>query len=144
MNFLYFLPIILIVTANTVYNISAKSSPKKINQFAFLVVAYFISTIICVVILLITSKGSISTAISEIRKNNWSVYVISIGIIVLEFGYLTAYNAGWQISKCATIANIGLAISLVVVGALFYKEKISINHLVGIGLCISGLIVMNR
>ena len=142
--FLFSLPILIIISSNIVYNISTKAAPKKINQFAVLVVAYFIATIISLLILFITSKGSVSVAIGEITKTNWSSYILAIGIVALEFGYLSAFKVGWQISKCSIVANICLAIVLVIIGALFYKEKISLNHLIGMGLCISGLIVMNR
>lgn len=141
---LFILPIFIIITSNTAYNISTKCAPKKINQFAILFVVYFVSTVISGLILLITCKGNFSSAINEVSKNNWTAYLLAAGIVALEFGYLSAFKAGWQISKCSIVANIGLAIVLVIIGALFYKEKISINHLIGIGLCISGLIVMNR
>ena len=43
-----------------------------------------------------------------------------------------------------TAAIIFLAVLLVFVGALLYKEPVTWNKLLGIGICLAGLAVMGR
>ena len=54
------------------------------------------------------------------------------------------YKVGWNISIGSTVANILTAIALAGVGVLIYKDVMTVNQLIGIGLCIAGLVVMNR
>lgn len=138
------LPILIIVCSNTVYNIATKSAPKQINSFAMLSVVYLIASIMATLIFIILSKGNIKTVCTEYRKNNWTVILLSVSILCLEFGYLLAFKRGWKISQCSVLCNIILAIVLVFVGIILYKEKISVNQIVGMGICIAGLIVMNK
>lgn len=42
------------------------------------------------------------------------------------------------------VSNTALACVLVVVGVLLYKEAIHLNQIVGILLCVAGLVLINR
>lgn len=54
------------------------------------------------------------------------------------------YKLGWNISVGTTIVNIALAVVLAVIGVMFYKEVLTTQQLMGIGLCIAGVIVMAK
>ncbi|WP_407424770.1 EamA family transporter [Methanobrevibacter sp.] len=60
-----------------------------------------------------------------------------------EVGYVFVYRAGWQVSNATVVANIGLACVLIVVGYLLYKENVSIRQILGIIVCMIGLILIN-
>lgn len=55
-----------------------------------------------------------------------------------------AYRSGWNISIGSLVANILLALILVPVGILFYKENFGFNKVLGIAFCIAGLIFINK
>ena len=81
------------------------------------------------------------------NKFLWSVVMAIImipGQVTATGFFMFMYKLGWNISIASTIGNIALAVVLIFVGALVYKEVITTNHLIGIGLCIIGLVVMNR
>ena len=65
-------------------------------------------------------------------------------IVGLEFGYIMVYRSGWNISIGSLVSNIILALALIPVGIIFYKEGFNINKMIGIGLCIIGLIFVNK
>ncbi len=69
---------------------------------------------------------------------------LGVAIIGLEFGYLMAYRAGWNVSVGLLVANILLAIMLIPVGVLFYKEGFAISKTIGVIFCIVGLVLLNK
>ena len=42
------------------------------------------------------------------------------------------------------VSNIALAVLLILIGVLLYKESINIQKIIGIGLCLTGLILINK
>ncbi|WP_373482223.1 hypothetical protein [Acetobacterium sp.] len=138
----YYLPIILIVTANVFYNICTKSTPATANPFLSLLVTYLVAALLTLVLML--TNGLDEGIVQSFKRLNWTSYALGISVVALEFGYITAYRAGWNISLGSLVANISLAILLIPIGILFYKELLTINHLVGIALCLAGLFFINR
>ena len=137
-----FWPILVVVGANTVYNISAKSTPADINPFASLAISYLIGTVCSVVLFFITSENK--NLFTELSKTNWTSLALGVAIVALEFGYLCIYRAGWKISIATLVANLSLACVLLVVGVLLYKETVSLRQSIGIGLSAIGLILIAK
>lgn len=135
-------PILIVVASNTVYNICAKSTPDNVNSFASLAVTYLIAAVCSAVMFFAT--GEQKNLAAEITKANWTAYVLGIAIVGLEFGYICIYRAGWKISLGNLVASISLACVLVIVGVLLYKETISLKQVIGIVLCISGIILIAK
>ena len=138
----YYLPIILIVTANVFYNICTKSTPASANPFLSLLVTYLVAALLTLILML--TNGLDDGIVQSLKRLNWTSYALGISVVALEFGYITAYRAGWNISLGSLVANISLAILLIPIGILFYKEVLTINHLAGISLCLAGLFFINR
>jgi len=138
----YYWPILLIVAANVMYHITAKSVPTEVNPFASLSVTYIVSAILTLILFYITSPTKNLSA--EVGHMNWTALVMGVAIVGLEFGSISMYKAGWEISIGSLFANIALALALVVVGLLLYKESISFHQLAGIGLCCVGLILISK
>lgn len=137
----YFWPILLIVCANTAYNIITKSTPNSANAFLSLTVTYLVGALVSLIAYFISAQGkSLPVAFREL---NWTSYFLGFAIVGLETGYLFLYRAGWKISIGSLVANILLAVVLIVVGVLFYKEALGLKQVVGITLCIAGLVLVN-
>ena len=66
-----------------------------------------------------------------------------MAIVGLEVGYVFVYRTGWQISNASVVANIGLACVLLIVGYCLYKENVSFRQILGIFVCMVGLILIN-
>lgn len=136
-----FYPISIIVISNVVYNICAKSTPDNVNAFASLTVTYLVAAGVSFATFLISSKGK--NIFTELGKTNWTTFVLGIVIIGLELGYILAYRNGWPMSTASVTANIALAIALIVVSLVFYKETITVKQIAGIVLCGGGLVLIN-
>ena len=134
-------PIVVVILSNTFYNVCMKSMPGDVNPFGALMVTYFVATIISAIIFLYMVGPS--DVVGEISKINWVSVILALAIVGLEVGYVFVYRAGWAISTASVVANIGLACVLIVLGYFLYKENISINQIVGIVVCMFGLVLIN-
>lgn len=139
---MYVFSIIIIVLSNILYNICSKSTPEKANPFSSLFITYLTGTIITVIAFNFykTNKGFFQS----LKDLNWTSIVLGFCIVGLEFGYIMAYRSGWNISVGSLVANILLALMLVPVGMLFFKEGFGLNKILGIVFCIVGLIFINK
>lgn len=138
----YLWPILLVITANTVYHICAKSMPNGIQPFAALIVTYVIATIFSVLLFFMTSENK--SLVPELQKVHWLSVLYGLAIVGLELGYLYVYKVGWKISTGSLVANISLACILLLIGALLYKETISMRQIIGVILCISGIFLVSK
>lgn len=140
--FMYVFSIVIIVASNIFYNICSKSTPEKANPFSSLFVTYLTGAIITAIAFKFckTDKGFFQS----FEDLNWASIVLGFAIVGLEFGYIMAYRAGWNISTGSLVANILLALILIPVGILFYKEGFGINKILGISFCIIGLVFINK
>ena len=80
----------------------------------------------------------------QLGKMNWAPVVMGLTITAVEVASVFMYKLGWNISVGTTIVNIALAVVLAVIGVMFYKEVLTTQQLMGIGLCIAGVIVMAK
>ena len=133
-------PVLVVVGANTIYNISTKSTPANVNAFASLAMTYVMAALSSVVLFFLTSDSK--NLLAELAKTNWTAYALGVAIIGLEFGYICIYRAGWKIGVASLVANISLACVLLVVGYFFYKEVITLKQLLGMGVCTLGLMLI--
>ena len=134
-------PIVIIIGSNILYNVCTKSTPSEVNAFAALSVTYLIAAVVCFVTFLITAKGR--NILTEFGKTNWTTFVLGVVIVGLELGYILAYRNGWAMNTVSVTANIALAVALIIVAAVFYKETIIPKQIAGIVLCGGGLVLIN-
>lgn len=137
----YIWPIGLVVLANVFYNIITKSTPSDANAFLSLSVTYIVAAVCSFAIYLFQGGQKLSEAFGKL---NWTSCALGAVIIGLEVGYIYVYRAGWKINTASVVANITLACVLVVVGFLLYKETITIKQVIGIFVCIGGLLLITK
>lgn len=140
--FNYIWPIGLIVLSNVVYQLCAKSVPEGMNPFASLTVTYFIGALFSAILYFVFSKNG--NLINEYSKLNWSPFILGVVIVGLEAGFIFAYKAGWLVSTASVVQSSFLAVALIFAGWLLYKEALTWNKLVGIVICMIGLVFINR
>ena len=139
--FAYIWPLALVVLSNVFYQICEKSVPDKMSPFASLTVSYLIGSVISIILYYVTSRGG--NIIKEVGKLNWATIVLGVVIVGLEAGWIYAYKAGWQVSIASVVQSALLAIAMILVGFFLYKEALTWNKIVGILLCLAGLVVIN-
>ena len=135
-------PICIVIAANTIYHISAKSTPADISPFASLTISYVLAAIVSLVCFFCT--GTQKNILLEIQKANWATIVLAASIVFLEFGYICVYRSGWKVSVASLVANITVACILLFAGILLYKETITLRQMAGVLVCIAGLILIGK
>lgn len=140
--FEYVWPMLVVILCSVFYNITAKSTPENANPLFVIVITYIVGAIVSMILYL--SVPSEKNIMTEVSKLNWTSFVLGISIVGLEVGNIYMYRAGWNISIGSLVANIILAIILVIVGVLFYKEQINLYKVIGIAFCLLGLVLINK
>lgn len=135
-------PIGLLLVAHTVYQVSAKSVPEAMDPFAAVFFNYVVAA--CAAFVLWMVMGQEKNLAVQLGKMNWAPVVMGLTITAVEVASVFMYKLGWNISVGTTIVNIALAVVLAVIGVMFYKEVLTTQQLMGIGLCIAGVIVMAK
>lgn len=138
----YVWPIALVVVSNIVYHICAKSLPDAMDPLASLTITYAVATAASAALYFILNKDA--NLFREYSQSNWAPFVLGIVIVGLEAGFIYAYKVGWPVSAASIVQSSFLALALIVVGALLYKEVISLNKLVGVVICLVGLVFINK
>ena len=138
----YYLPVAVIIVANIFYNLCTKSMPVKANPFFCLVITYLIAAFFAFLMYTISRDGR--TRSQEVPLLNWAPFVLGVSLVALEFGYILLYRVGWNISIGSLVCNIILAIILLGIGLLVYREMLSARQVFGVLLCIAGLFFINK
>ena len=139
--FNYIWPIALVILSNVVYQICTKSVPKEMDPFASLTVTYIIGAIASAVLYFILGKNG--NLVKEYSKLNWAPFVLGIVIVGLEVGWIYAYKAGWQVSTGFIVQSAVLAVMLLIVGYFLYHEAFTWNKVLGVVICLIGLVFIN-
>lgn len=139
--FSYIWPIALVVLSNTLYQICAKSVPEGMNPLASLTVTYLIGAVLSCAMYYILNRDA--NLFREIRMTNWAPIVLGIVIVGLEVGFIYAFRAGWQVSITQIVSSAVVTVILIFVGYLLYHEAITWNKIVGIIICLAGLVLIN-
>ena len=75
---------------------------------------------------------------------NWASIVLGLVIIGLEAGWIFAYKAGWPVSTGFIVQSAALAGVLLLLGNFLYNEPLTQGKIVGVILCLIGLVFLNR
>lgn len=141
---IYYLPILIIVFSNIAYHLSAKNVPEKMDSFFFLSLLYLLSGVVSFGIYFVRAGTTLSDFPNQVKYINWVPFVFALGIIGLELGNILMYRVGWNISIGALVSNIILAVALIIVGFLIYKETFTPRQILGVAFCLAGLVLINR
>jgi multidrug transporter EmrE-like cation transporter len=79
----------------------------------------------------------------ELKKLNWASIGLAVAVVGIEFGFLLTYRSGWNLGIAAVLVNVVASLILVPVAILYFKDKISWINILGILVCLAGLIMLN-
>ncbi len=133
------MPLLLVILCNTGYHLISKSMPGNINPFLGLVGTYGMACLGSVLLFFLT-KGSVFAA----EKVEITIYNLLLGLVVIgvEGGYMLMYRADWEVSRASLTASICLAVVLVILGTAVFHEALTFRKILGILLCIGGVIAL--
>jgi drug/metabolite transporter (DMT)-like permease len=139
-------PMILILTASlaavstVLYNLFQKLTPSDANPALALSVTYAVALASTLMLFVFYPAAGLG---ASFQKLNWASFALGLAICGVEIGTLLAYRAGWQISLLAIMVNVVGSLALVLIGVIFFKDKLSPINVLGILICIAGLVMVN-
>ncbi len=135
-----FLPLLLSVSGGVLYHLSQKMIPRAINPYWAVILAYLAGIAMCLAASWMNPAGS--SMMTSIRATDWSVLGLGAGAVMIEIGFVLAYRAGWQISLASVSVNVAIAIILIPLGLVFFRESLTRANLAGLALCLTGLVLL--
>ena len=137
----YIWPIALVILSNVLYHICAKSAPEGVQPFASLTVTYLTAAAASGILYFALSPQA--NPVRELGRLNWASFVLGVVIVGLEGGWLYAYKAGWQINTGFIVQSAFVSVMLLFVGYFLYHEALTWNRILGIVICLLGLVFIN-
>lgn len=142
MNLNMYWPIALIVFSNVFYHICSKQTPGSVHPLASLTVTYLVGALASGILYYILNRGG--NLLREYQNIDWTSFVLGIAVVGLETGCIYMYKVGWNINSGQLIYSALLAIALLFVGYFLYHEAITWTKVVGIVVCLIGLLLINQ
>ena len=139
--FLFYFSITLAIASSALYHFVAKSTPSNAHFTVSLLVTYANAFVVTFVgFLFFPAKNGI---LAEIKELNWASIALAIAIVGIEFGFLLTYRAGWNLGIAAVLVNVVASLILVPVAIFLFKDEISWINVLGILVCLAGLVMLN-
>jgi len=139
---MFYLSIGIAVTASVLYHVFTKAIAPGAHPIVSVLVTYVSAFLLS---LPLFSVFPLEDRLPQaLEKINWASYALALAIVGLEVGFLLAYRAGWNISVAGIAANVAAALILIPVGMLFFSERPSLINILGVLVCILGLVMVNH
>ncbi len=139
--FIYYFSISLAILSSALYHFSAKSTSPNINFAISLVVTYAVALGITIVAAFFLPAPN--GLFAELKQLNWASFLLAVAIVGIEFGFLMVYRSGWNLGIAAVLVNVVASLILLPVAIFLFKDKISWVNILGIFVCLAGLVMLN-
>jgi drug/metabolite transporter (DMT)-like permease len=139
--FLFYFSITLAICSSALYHFTAKSTPSNVNFTVSLLVTYAVAFVVTLLgFFFFPATQGVAT---ELKQLNWASIGLAIAVVGIEFGFLLTYRAGWNLGIAAVLVNVVASLLLLPVAIFVFKDRISWVNIVGILVCLAGLIMLN-
>lgn len=139
--FLFYFSIALAIASSALYHFTAKSTPSNVNFTVSLLVTYTVAFMVTMVgFFFFPATHGITT---ELKQLNWASIGLAIAVVGIEYGFLLTYRAGWNLGIAAVLVNVVGSLIMIPVAILVFKDRISWINILGILVCLAGLVMLN-
>lgn len=139
--FLFYFSITLAIASSALYHFSQKATPVGVNPAVSIMVTYVVAFFLTLLLFFfIPTRNSF---VAELRQLNWASYLLAFSVVGLEVGFLLVYRAGWNVGIAAVLVNVVASLLLVPVALLVFKQQLSWVNIIGILVCLAGLVMLN-
>jgi drug/metabolite transporter (DMT)-like permease len=139
--FLFYFSITLAICSSALYHFSAKSTPANVNFSISLIVTYLVALgIVLLTAFIFPVKNGLAF---ELKQLNWASVLLAVAIVGIEYGFLLVYRSGWNLGIAAVLVNVVASLILVPVAIFIFKNKLNWINILGIVVCLAGLLMLN-
>ena len=138
---MFYISMFLVVGGNILYHLSQKSIPRGLNPAFSVTVSYLVALALSIAVYPFFRAQPLR---ESARQLNWTSVGVGVAAVVIEFGFLLAYRAGWNLSIASAIASAAIALILIPLGIALFRERLSAVNFLGLLLCLAGLVLAVR
>ena len=133
------LSFILIVSASAMYHVASEKTAPDVNPFAGIIVIYLTALLTSLVVYFVSAKGI--PLFAEMKKVNAFSIILGVVVCLVDLGYIMAYRSGFSIGKLSPLSSVTLIIVMALIAVIFYKEKLSPRHIIGLIIAAVGILL---
>ncbi|MBK8026802.1 MAG: hypothetical protein IPK19_36800 [Chloroflexi bacterium] len=137
---MHILAVGIAIAGTVVYHVFQKSIPVNIHPALVLLATYltaFLSSLLLFVFFPL--KEGLQ---AELGRVTLAAFLPGLAILGIEAGFLLAYRAGWQINLAGLTVNMAVTLLLIPIGLLLFREGLSPVKLLGVAVCVIGLLLV--
>ncbi len=139
---MFYLSIVIIIISSVSYHIVQKYVPSNANPALVLILTYIVAAITSLsLFIFFPLKLPFKQEFQQLRISSLA---LGFAIVGIEIGWLLAYRAGWNINIGSLLANSSVAIALIPIGLLLFRESFDLQKAIGLLLCTLGLVFLTR
>ena len=133
------LSFILIVSASAMYQVASEKTAPDVNPFAGIIVIYLTALLTSLFVYFVSAKGI--PLFAEMKKVNAFSIILGVVVCLVDLGYIMAYRSGFSIGKLSPLSSVTLIIVMALIAVIFYKEKLSPRHIIGLIIAAVGILL---
>lgn len=122
---------------NFSYHIGQKALPQNANPMVLLMVIYTIAFAFCAA-LLPFFKSTETVSVMQLLSV-WQIWLVALGVLLIEIGFLLAYRGGGSLQWSGVAVNGAAALLLIPVAIFVFRESLSLKKIIGIVTTLIGL-----
>ncbi len=130
--------ITLVVVSLVAYQLAQRSVSARGNPWAPLFAAYVVGAAICAAALLYSSRS----VVAEVRGLSLGSVALGLAVVGIEFGYLQAHRAGWNLATVGLVGSAGGSLVLALLMVFVLHGTLTARQVIGIGVCFVGLALL--
>jgi hypothetical protein len=116
----------IVIGSNVAYHFCQKTIPAVANPMLSLVVTFATAGVTS--FLVGTALWGPRGFLQRFGTLNWASVVLGLTIVGVDVGYLLLYRSGWAISLGSVFCNSMVALMLMPVGVLLFKERLTLAN----------------
>lgn len=133
-----YLSLLFIVIGTVAYDLFEKTMPRNENHYLYLILTY--GAALCFLTIgLIMSEYDVKNLISDF---NFESVIVGFAAMFVDYGLIVAYQTGWKISTLNITYTIFTFFVLLIIGMMFFNERLTDIKIAGIVLCVISIFLM--
>ncbi|ABF40148.1 hypothetical protein Acid345_1145 [Candidatus Koribacter versatilis Ellin345] len=128
----------MIIGGGVLYHLCQKATPSTLDPFLALFISFGLASLTCLCI----AASHHSVSLEQLHRLNWVSVGLAASLVAIESGYLIGYRYGLKLNITSFACNTMVALVLLVVGTVVYRESFTLRSASGFVLCIIGLLLL--
>lgn len=137
MKLLFYAPLFLVMISGVAYQIGVKEISTGVDALVALAFTYLSAALAAFFVYFLQVRSEFSF---KSMKINWPAFGLGASIVGMEIGNIFMYRVGWEVNSSFIVVNSFVVLALMIVGALFYGEKLQLRQGLGIFISLLGII----